>query len=95
MSEHTPGPWMVEPSAAKGAWIQGSTGEWAALACGNTDATARANARLIAAAPDLLSLLRHWSALDSGAWAVDRHAREKAELLADTRAAIAKAEARS
>lgn len=50
-----------------------------------------ADARLIAAAPDLLALLQRWSALDGGSWHVERHAREKAELLADTRAAIAKA----
>ncbi|MFG1401990.1 hypothetical protein [Xanthobacter sediminis] len=54
-----------------------------------------ANARLIAAAPDLLSIAKRWSALDGGAWAVERHAREKTELLADTKAVIAKAEGRA
>lgn len=37
----------------------------------------------------LLSIARRWVALDAGAWAVDRHASEKAELLAATRALIA------
>ena len=44
---------------------------------------------LIAAAPGLLSLLARWAALDGGAWHVEWHAREKAELLAETRAALA------
>ena len=56
------------------------------------DTTGAANARLITASPDLLSIARRWDALDAGAWDAARHAREKAELLADTRAAIRKAE---
>ncbi len=47
---------------------------------------------LIIAAPDLLSIARRWAALDGGAWHVERHAAEKQELLADTRAAISKAQ---
>lgn len=39
----------------------------------------------------LLSIAKRWSALDGGSWHVERHAREKDELLDDTRAAIAKA----
>lgn len=57
MGEHTQGPWQAEANAGRGAWIKGSTGEWAALSCGDTDERARANARLIAAAPDLLAAL--------------------------------------
>ena len=34
----------------------------------------------------LRSLLTQWAALDAGSWNVNRHAREKAELLAETRA---------
>lgn len=45
--------------------------------------------------PDLLSLLKRWAALDGGIWDVERHARSKAQLLIETRAAIAKAEGRS
>jgi hypothetical protein len=53
---------------------------------------ADANARLAAAAPDLLSIAQRWAALDGGSWHVQRYAREREELLADTRAVIAKAE---
>lgn len=35
-------------------------------------------------------LLRSWIAVDAGAWHVERHAREKAELLAETREFVAK-----
>ncbi|MFG1417219.1 hypothetical protein V5F38_05320 [Xanthobacter sp. V0B-10] len=56
---------------------------------------ADANFRLIDAAPDLLSIAKRWAALDGGAWNVERHAAEKAELLADTKATIAKAEGRN
>jgi hypothetical protein len=41
--------------------------------------------------PDLLSIAKRWISLDGGTWNVERHAREKAELLKDTAAAIAKA----
>ena len=51
-----------------------------------------ANARLISAAPDLLAISRRWLALDAGAWHVQRHIREKVDLLADTRDAVAKAD---
>ncbi len=57
-AKHTPGPWEPEAGVARGAWIQGSNGNWAALACGETDEEARANARLIAAAPDLYEALQ-------------------------------------
>lgn len=57
MSKHTPGPWVAEPVGGKGSWVKGSTGEWAALACGDTSESAEANARLIAAAPDMLEAL--------------------------------------
>ena len=49
------------------------------------------NRVLILAAPELLSIAMRWAALDAGAWNGVRHAYEKTELLADTRAAIAKA----
>lgn len=49
-------------------------------------------ARARAQRDELLQIARRWSALDGGAWHVQRHASEKAELLADTRAALAKVE---
>lgn len=42
---------------------------------------------------DLLSIARRWVALDAGAWNGERYAQERAELLDDTREAIAKVEA--
>ncbi|MBJ2203978.1 hypothetical protein [Pseudomonas carnis] len=53
-------------------------------------AVQKANAKLIAQAPDLLSIARRWAALD-GQWHPDRYESEKAELLEDTATAIAKA----
>jgi hypothetical protein len=55
---HTPGPWRAEQlDGAAGPnerpWVRGATG-YAALACGDTQAEAVANARLIADAPKLL-----------------------------------------
>lgn len=50
--------WIVEPNARRGAWIMNSeSGEWTALACGDTDKSAAQHARLIAAAPELLEAL--------------------------------------
>lgn len=48
-------------------------------------------ARLIAAAPDLFSIVARLVAMPGGAWNPDRHAAEEAELMADARAALAKA----
>lgn len=58
MTKHTPGPWVAEPGGGRGAWIMGANREWTALACGDTDESANANARLIAAAPELLEALK-------------------------------------
>ena len=40
----------------------------------------------------LFDIAKRWAALDGGSWNIDRHAREKSELLADTKALIAKME---
>ena len=60
----TPGPWEPEKSGGRGLWIKGSNGEWAALACGDTDERAEANALAIAALPDLIEAadkaVRNW-----------------------------------
>lgn len=50
----------------------------------------RANAKLIAAAPDLLSITQRFLALDSQ-WHPDRYVAEKAEIMTEARAAVAKA----
>lgn len=49
-------------------------------------------ANLIASAPDLLSVAKRWAVLDAGGWRPDRCAADKAQLIVDTLAAIAKAE---
>ena len=95
MSEtHTPGPWT--------AWDRGigwevhhsfdpEMGHGNAVNDEFRDTFKEADARLIAAAPDLLSIAERWTALDGGAWDIQRHSRDKAELLAETRAVIQKA----
>ena len=61
MSGHTPGPWKVNP-AAHGCAVESEDGASVAW-CGNNVSTRhgvapfRANARLIAAAPDMLAAL--------------------------------------
>jgi hypothetical protein len=91
MNKHTPGPWEIEPNAGKGAWISNDFG-WAALALGNDHDNARANARLIAAAPDLLEALTALANgvdfnIKNGSCPLDLGVRLK-----KARAAIAKAE---
>jgi hypothetical protein len=50
--------WIAEPGAARGAWIKNAqTGEWTALACGDTDESAARHARMIAATPSTLAAL--------------------------------------
>ena len=60
-----------------------------ALVCQNVP-DAWENARLIAAAPELLSIARRWAALDGVAWHLVRHAREREQLLRDTQAVLDK-----
>lgn len=61
-AKHTPGPWQAESRFPKGdlqrPWV-GRLAEqrYSALACGETVEEAIANARLIAAAPDMLEAL--------------------------------------
>lgn len=98
MSKQARGAWKVEggPGYAntRGVNIKDDRGLVLAVAIGDVpELDAEANARLIAAAPDLLSIARRFVALDGGAWNVARHAAEKQELLAEACAAIAKAEA--
>ncbi len=84
--KHTPGPWMApDPSEDS----QGCIFTEATLLTIATVATYRpewkANARLIAAAPELLSALKRYVENDTGATDIDG-------LNKDARAAIAKAE---
>ncbi|MFW3895320.1 hypothetical protein [Pseudomonas bharatica] len=92
MSTHTPGPWTVRPVPNPG--LVGHTG----YAIDFNEAQEQvvdfvyeeADAHLIAVAPDLLSIVQRFVALDAQ-WHPDRHASEKAELMEEARAAIAKA----
>jgi hypothetical protein len=69
VSKHTPGPWAAKPPRIGAAiTVYGADGEFpVATTCSNTspatmqahrDGTVAANARLIAAAPELLSVLK-------------------------------------
>lgn len=58
----------------------------------NFERAAVANHRRATHQADLLNIAKRWAALDGGSWHVERHAREKAELLADTKALISKVE---
>jgi hypothetical protein len=62
-AQHTPTPWGAEPKGGKGSWIKGASGEWAALSCGDEDATADANAEFICRAvnahDDLVAALKY------------------------------------
>jgi hypothetical protein len=92
MSEHTPGPWRVEKF--------NDTKSWSIYANGGTHSLASirdaANARLIAAAPDMLEALTN-----ALGW-MERYAGDTNDLsgelwrhISSARAAIAKAEDRS
>lgn len=54
MSKHTPGPWIAK---GDNVYEENEPGR-IAKTCGGTDEQAAANARLIAAAPDLLEALK-------------------------------------
>ena len=66
MSQHTPGPWAVDPT--KSFYVMGPArlSEQAGLTHGPfiCNASTQANARLISAAPDLLDALQALMALD-------------------------------
>lgn len=102
MSKHTPGPWGVRFFKSKEHRVSAPTWDTLAIVHGNEDDAAldregRANARLIAAAPDLLKALqdiRHHfvCGCDEAYTSRNRHAPEcKAYELDDLDAAITKA----
>jgi hypothetical protein len=95
MSKHTEGPWTVRTFYREGMdgaryYIDGADGATFADICGVDPREDRANARLIAAAPDLLACVQN--VLDAGDDNAD--AREICDYIDWTalRAAIAKAE---
>lgn len=100
MTDHTPAPWLMLASP----YDDGTP--YCRISAGNPEIYERetdkgfqiagimseADARLISSAPVLLSIARRWVAIGYGSWHPERYAQEKAELLADTRALIAKVE---
>lgn len=63
MSGHTPGPWTVEPGLLSAFHFEAVVC-WRAREERLTGKTIRANARLIAAAPEMLDHIREWAAID-------------------------------
>ena len=55
-AQHTPGPWVVDPESPT--WVEDGNGCCLAKTGYGDDEGDRANARLIAAAPDMLAALR-------------------------------------
>jgi hypothetical protein len=99
MNEHTPGPWTLDKkSAISYGWRDGKPIRYEIAECKGFPASAEANARLIAAAPELLEALvgcaemledcakQHW--LDGSGYCHGTLAEKHASL---ARAAIAKA----
>ena len=81
-TQHTPGPWIDSQSAAMFATPQSYE---------KTSSEIAANARLIAAAPELLEALRHATAFLTANYADS----DMPDILPACRTAIAKAEGRS
>jgi hypothetical protein len=91
MSRHTPGPWTDNDALRVLSPDQNYVADCdASIAL--PDKERAANARLIAAAPDLLSIAKRWAAIDGGDWHMARYVIERERLLNDTQASIAKAE---
>lgn len=96
MSAHTPGPWKLDGVMAMDSplWIVSIPGEQARIEIADYSSESEANARLIAAAPDLLEALEDMVFLADGAMAAanrDGAEYRPDEELRDAKAAIAKA----
>jgi hypothetical protein len=91
-----PGPWEV-------VWLQGDKlGSPSEVCVAGTDNRVAfmasdgnlGTARLIAAAPELLSLVKRFVALPGGAWHQERHAANEARLMQEARDLLAHVEGR-
>jgi hypothetical protein len=100
MVTHTPGPWRVGDGGSWGALVKDGNGDGICIPCsGRLGPTDAANARLIAAAPELLEAVRkaellyaEWSALALPA-ALDTPAYELVtRIVQENRALLAKIE---
>ena len=85
-AQHTPGPWTQGTSAVgiTCVWLDGLTEQEHKMGPSHTwiDCETEANARLISAAPELLSFVKEW---------LDRQGSDENYMTAKARAAIAKA----
>ena len=85
-SAHTPGPWRIQ-----GKFVGIETWPICELACSLPEVQVEANARLIAAAPELLSacewMLRYWQGFEND--------EKPIALVSDMQQAVAKAEGRA
>lgn len=85
-AKHTPGPWTQGTSAVgiTCVWLDGLTEQEHKMGQSHTwiDCETEANARLISAAPELLSFVKEW---------LDRQGSDENYMTAKARAAIAKA----
>lgn len=97
MSQHTPGPWRVGPypghvESMDGRLVAGCMGRQSAKDSDDTNAVNEANARLIAAAPELLEALEDVMERFGTQLRLQGYGREfKEEMLDKARAAIAQA----
>ena len=91
-SRATSGPWLMVRGSVTDPWtIQASSGDVVArTAAARNNETENANARLIAAAPDLADALQRVYRVMDGLDVLDTAA-EKASLIEEVRAALAKA----
>jgi len=108
MSTHTPGPWHVDTAGHPNADVRAACGRAVAftwMVCCGTPKTSeqykarteidRANARLIAAAPEMLEALQGLFGADMESVMMGHGHHDQVEAIAKARAAIAKAEGRS
>lgn len=98
MSKHTPGPWLIEAQNCHFgdiATVHNTDEKWVTIYAphwmetGMDEKEQSANARLIAAAPELLEALKKISAIENQMYGADWEEIEEARDIAD--AAIAKA----
>lgn len=99
----TPGPWLIQdertmcdeiwigaehPEAGFVSHVSVRAGCGEAAELGSPEANAAHIVKCCNGYPKVISLLRRWRALDAGSWHPDRHAADKKDLLAETRAVL-------
>ena len=93
MSKATPGPWFAEQDGLWQVWHNEGIAHIAEVSVGvMPDHSGKANAHLIAAAPDLLAELQNIANADPSKWDADMRDQFQQWAQSRARAAIAKAE---